>query len=59
MTVGALGAVHEMLSSDRQKAAETIIERNAGQSEEDDAQSDPPRRLKRPSDNGWGTPPAE
>jgi hypothetical protein len=40
-TVGALGAIHEMLSSDRRKAAETIIRRNAGESEEEEASSDP------------------
>jgi hypothetical protein len=40
-TVGLLGATHELLSSDQRKAAETIVQRNAGESEEDQSSSDP------------------
>jgi len=40
-TVGVLGALHEMLSDDQRRAAETIIERNAGESEEAESSSDP------------------
>ena len=43
-TVGVLGATHEMLSSDQRRAAETIIRRNAGESEDDEASSDPLNR---------------
>jgi hypothetical protein len=42
--VGVLGALHEMLSTDRRRAGETIIRRNAGESEEDDSSGDPPAR---------------
>jgi len=41
-TVGVLGATHEMLTTDQRKAAETIITRNAGESESDEASGDPP-----------------
>jgi hypothetical protein len=42
-TVGTLGAIHEMLSKDRRNAAETVIRRNAGEAEEDESSSAPPR----------------
>jgi hypothetical protein len=38
--VGVLGAIHDMLSSERRRAAETIVERSAGQPEEDEAASE-------------------
>ena len=41
-TVGVLGATHEMLAEDRRRANETILKRNAGKQEEEDASSDPP-----------------
>jgi hypothetical protein len=40
-TVGILGATHEMLSNDQRRAAETIIRRNAGESESEAESSDP------------------
>jgi hypothetical protein len=40
-TVGVLGATYEMLSSDQRRAAETIIKRNAGETEEEESSSDP------------------
>jgi hypothetical protein len=48
-TVGVLGAIHEMLSSDRRRAGETIIRRNAGESEEGESSSDPLDRPEEPS----------
>ena len=43
-TVGVLGATHEMLSEDQRRASETILQRNAGEQEEEDASSDPSKR---------------
>jgi hypothetical protein len=40
-TVGMLGAVHELLSRDRQRAGETIVERNAGKQAEADESGEP------------------
>jgi hypothetical protein len=45
-TVGLLGATHEMLSTDRRKAGETIIRRNAGDSESGEDSSDPLARRR-------------
>jgi len=45
-TVGILGATHEILSTDQRKAAEMIIRRNAGESESDEASSDPLARRQ-------------
>ena len=42
-TVGTLGAIHEMLTEDQRRANETIVQRNAGEEEEEDASSDPDR----------------
>jgi hypothetical protein len=42
ITVGALGAVHEMLSEDRKRASEVIIKELAGESEEEEPSADPP-----------------
>ena len=42
-TVGMLGATHEMLPSDQRRATETILKKNAGDREEEDTSSDPPR----------------
>jgi hypothetical protein len=39
--VGLLGGTFDMLSSDQRKAGETIIKRNAGESEEDESSSEP------------------
>ena len=50
-TVGALGAIYEMLSSDRRKAAETIIRRNTGESEEEQPSSDGPKPGRQPDGN--------
>ena len=47
--VGVLGATHEMLSSDRRRAAETVIRRNAGESDEEEPSSDPVNRARRSS----------
>jgi hypothetical protein len=44
LTVGVLGATHEMLSEDRRKAGETILNRNAGVQLEEDESGDPARR---------------
>jgi len=40
-TVGMVGALHEMLSSDRRRSAETILKKNKGEQEEVDPSSDP------------------
>ena len=42
-TVGALGASYEMLSEEKRRAAETIVKRNAGESEDEDEALDPNR----------------
>ena len=56
-TVGVLGATYEMLSSDQRRAVETIVKRNAGESEEDQSSSDPLRRGRECADSADGTEP--
>ena len=58
-TVGVLGATYDMLSSDQRRAAETIVQRNAGQSEEEDASSDPRSHADRGHGNDDNEPPAD
>lgn len=57
-TVGVLGALYEMLSSDQRRAAETIIERNAGESEADESSSGPLSRARKRGCRADGAPPA-
>ena len=40
-TAGVLGATHEMLSEDRRRAGETILERQAGRQLEEDESGEP------------------
>ena len=42
ISVGVLGATHEMLAEDRRKAGETILRRNAGAQFEEDKSGEPP-----------------
>jgi len=58
VTVGVLGALHEMLSAEQRRAAETIIQRNAGESEAEESSSDPLSRARKPGGGADGTPPA-
>ena len=40
-TVGMAGAIHELLSADRRRSAETIMKKNKGEKEEADSSSEP------------------
>ena len=46
VTVGALGATYEMLSEEKRRAAETIVKKNAGESEDEDGSTDPDRTRR-------------
>ena len=45
MSVSA-GATYDLLSEDQKKAAETIVERNAGKKMEEQGRSEPPEKGK-------------
>ena len=47
ISVGVLGATHEMLAEHRRRAGEMILRRNAGDQIEEDESGDPPDRRAR------------